>query len=425
MAKKNMNDTSVGVDDIFAKLIKEQNSVAPGAAVTGDEMFATTDTWIPTGSIIVDTIISNEMVGGWPCGRIVELYGEEAIGKSVVCFKAMANCQKMGGIPIYVDIEQAGSKSMMVACGVDLDRLIYSGLTSIEEIFEALEKNLQTIINTPKYHNKPVVIVLDSLAQLSTDTEIEAGFEANMNISLKKAMQLGKAYRKINPFLRKAKACLIAVNQLRDKPGVMYGDPSVTTSGKATRFAASVRCKLMGKTPIVVQPPHLESQYQEMLVIYEQEMENYKVNKKNGVKKPDKPKRVKGEEVIIGYDIILRTDKNKVGPPKREAEFRIIFSQGIIEEHAWLDHGVKLGLIKKEGHEFSLISIPNDFGVFKRSEWLELLADIEVREKFKTLLREKTILAPDAFGANQPSESEDIDGEELPEKFVMPLGEEE
>jgi recombination protein RecA len=226
MKEKPGKKTVQKVDEIFGQLIGEQNALFPGAAVTGDDMFSDVKIWIPTGSCILDTIISNQPTGGWPCGRVVEVYGQEAIGKSTLAFQAMANCQKMGGIPIYFDVEQAGSRDMMQACGVDLSRTIISGLTSVEEIFAAMEQNLTTIINSKTYKNKPIFICLDSLAQMSTDAEVEAGFEANMNIALAKAKQIGKGLRKISPFLRKANAVLYIVNQLRDKPGVMFGDPT-------------------------------------------------------------------------------------------------------------------------------------------------------------------------------------------------------
>lgn len=214
------------VDEIFSQLIGEQNTLFPGAAVSGTEMFSDVKIWIPTGSATLDTVISNQPIGGWPCGRVVEVYGQEAIGKSTLAFQAMANCQRMGGIPIYFDIEQAGSRDMMKACGVDLNKTIISGLTSIEEIFAVMEQNLTTIINSKTYKDKPIFVCLDSLAQMTTDSEVEAGFEANMNIALAKAKQIGKALRKIAPFLRKANACLYIVNQLRDKPGISYGDPT-------------------------------------------------------------------------------------------------------------------------------------------------------------------------------------------------------
>ena len=226
MAKEEKKSSSE-LDKFFGQMVKDHESIAPGSATTGDKMFAEVKTWINTGSDILDTIISNDKnCGGWPTGRTIELYGEEAIGKSTLVFTGFAKVQKAGGIAIYFDIEQAGARNMMEACGIDMHRLIYSNNSGLEEIFQAIEKNLNTIINSGLFKDKPVLVALDSLAQMMPEAEIEGNFDFNMNISLKKAIQLGKAIRKITPLLNKANACLIIINQLRDTPGG-YGDTCV------------------------------------------------------------------------------------------------------------------------------------------------------------------------------------------------------
>ena len=392
MAKEN----KVGVDDIFAKLIAEQNSISPGAAIAGDEMFSAVKMWIPTGSTILDTIIANKPDGGWPAGRTVEIYGQESIGKSTLVFSGLANVQKMGGIAMYFDVEQAGSQEMMENNGVDLSRLIVSKLTSIEEIFKVLEKNLQTIINTKSYKDKPVLVCMDSLAQMTTDAELEADYDFNMNINLKKAVQIGKALRKITPYLNEANACLIIINQLRDAPGVTYGDPTTTPGGKALKFAASVRIKLMGKTPVRVLDPITQEIYDNAVEEWYNECEVWKENGggKTGAKKPAKPKKTdfKGSEVTVGNDVTATLVKNKVGPPHREAEFRIIFTEGIIEEEAWFDYATKFKIIENENaftykfSEKSKIVFENELGpiLFKRDEWLEnVMVDVDIREQVK------------------------------------------
>lgn len=402
MAKKEVT-ISPKVDDIFSQLIGEQNNLFTGAAATGSDMFSDVKTWIPTGSHILDTIISNQPTGGWPCGRMVEVFGQEAIGKSTLAFQGMANCQKMGGIPIYFDVEQAGSRDMMKACGVDLSRLIISGLTSVEEIFAAMEQNLTTIINNKSYKDKPVFIVLDSLAQMSTDAEIEAGFDNNMNINLAKAKQIGKCLRKIMPFLRKANACLYIVNQLRDAPGVMFGDPTRTTGGNAVKFAASVRIKLLGKTPVVISDPFAEKEWEKMLAQWNVEVDEWKSRDKAGAK-PEKPKKPKGDDMIIGYQVTAKTEKNKVGPPKREAEFTIIFSQGIMEEDAWLDYGIKYNIVKQVSvQEFELVNHP-EIGKFKRNGWKDLLSDVALHDEIRDELVSKMVRSPLASEINDIEE---------------------
>lgn len=405
MAKKEKEVSKV--DDIFSQLITEQNNLFTGAAASGADMFSDVKMYISTGSAIFDTVISNKEVGGWPCGRIVEVFGEEAIGKSTLAFQAMANCQKMGGIPIYFDVEQAGSREMMKACGVDLNRLIISGLTSIEEVFGAMEQNLTTIINNKAYKDKPIFIVIDSLAQMTTDAEVEADYDNNMMLNTLKAKQIGKALRKISPFLRKANACLYIVNQTRSKIGVMFGDPTTTTSGKALPFAASLRIKLLGKSPVVIPDLFVEQEWEKMLKQYEFEVKEWQERGKLG-SKPEKPKKPKGDEVIIGYQVTARTEKNKIGPPKREAEFTIIFSQGIMEEDAWLDYGVKYNVIRQlSSTEFEFINHP-EVGKFKRKEFKGILADVELHDEIKKELVSKLVRAPLATEINDEEEEEEL-----------------
>lgn len=411
MAKKTVNKTEDSTDDFFGQLVDDQNAIEEGAAAIGDEMFSEVKKWSSTGSSILNTIISNSNVGGWPCGRIVELYGEEAIGKSTLVYAGFADCQKQGGIPIYFDIEQAGAKNVMIACGVDLKRMVYSGLTEMETIFAALEKNLQSIIDNPKYNDKPVLVCMDSLAQMSIGAEVEGDYEHNMNTALRKAQQLGKALRKIVPFLNKANACLIIINQQRDKPGVMFGDPKTTPGGNALKFAASLRIKLKGAEQVVLMDPVALAQYENAIAEYEAMVESWKANGKVGAK-PIKPKKddFKGDKIIVGYDVEAFTVKNKIGPPKRAANFRIMFGQGIIEEEAWFDYALKYNIIQRSGNKYEIAAFKNDAGVFSRDEWLETLADSDLREKVKSLIVDKLIRPLDS-GAPVVVETEEKETE--------------
>ncbi len=376
MKEEKKEKTIAELDKVFGQLVKDHNTVAPGSATTGDKMFAETKVWIPTGSSILDIVISNsEKHGGWPAGRTVELYGEEAIGKSTLTFTGLAKTQKAGGVAIYYDVEQAGARNMMEACGIDMKRLIYSNNSSLEEIFETLEKNLKTIVDSGIFKGKPVLAVLDSLAQMMSDAEIEGSYDHNMNIALKKAMQLGKAIRKITPLLNKANACLIIINQLRDAPGVTYGPSETTPGGKALKFAATVRIKLLGKTPVKIMDPNAERVYKGLISEWEVACKQWKStggSKVNGPK-PKKPPKPKGDEIIVGYDVIARTDKNKVGPPKREAEFRIVFGKGIIQEYAWFDYAFKFGLIEDAGDFCFKIPTFPEIQPFRRVSWINIL----------------------------------------------------
>ena len=407
------------IDDIFSQLISEQNSVSPEAAVMGTDMFSIVKMWIPTGSMTLDTILANDYGGGWPCGRVVELYGPESIGKSSLCFAGMAQAQEMGGIAIYHDVEQAGAIAMMKANGIDMKRLIVSRLTSIEEIFAALEKNLNTIIKTPRFHNKPVFICIDSLAQMTTDSEIEAGYENNMNIALQKAKQIGKALRKIVPYLNQANAVLVFINQLRDDPGGnIYAGP-LTPGGRALKFGASIRLEMRGRTAVKEMDSQIKAQYEEELESWNFATEQWKTNGKLGPK-PEKPKKPGGTgvEIILGYDVTLFTEKNKVAAPKRTAEFRLMFGQGIIEEIAWFDWAKKLKIIESVNVTKGLWKFTNhpDQGEFKEGQWTELLSDVKLYKEVRDTIQ-KALIRP---MISTSTSTEDIKDLEPTEPNVIP-----
>jgi len=392
------------IDPIFSQLIEDQNSVAKNAATTGDEMFAAVTSWIPTGSVALDTILSNDKIGGWPVGRIIELYGEEAIGKSTLCYQAMGEVQRLGGIPIMFDIEQAASENIMRACGVDMRKIITSRLTSLEEIFDALEKNLQTIIETPRYRDKPVFICMDSLAQMSVDAEIESDYELNMNTGLQKAKLLGLALRKITPFLNKANAVLIIVNQQRDKIGVSFGDPKTTPGGNALKFAASIRLQLLSAGAVKEMDPNVKREYDAAIDRWEDDMEAFKKagGRSAGLAQPSKPKKTdfKGDQLIVGHDIKAFTFKNKVASPKRAAFFRIMFGKGIVEEFAWFEYGQKFGFIIKNGKKFTfqgLKSVADGEIKFSKDGFIDELENVELYEEIRERIQSALIRPVDVI----------------------------
>jgi recombination protein RecA len=355
MAKQDKNSNLTETDDIFAKMLAQHNKIMSNAATLGSDMNADVKMWIPTGAISLDTIISNKPVGGWPAGRIVELYGEEAYGKSTICYQGMANCQKMGGIVIFYDIENAATRDLMEACGVDFSKVLVSNLETVEDIFDTMQQNLTLIAQSPKYKDKPVFVCIDSLAAMKTKQQIEGDYDFNMNIALMFAKQLGSALKRILPYLNKANATLIIINQLRDKPGTMLKDPKVTPGGNALKFYASVRIRLLGKKPIEVFDEAIQ------------------------------------ENIPIGYEVTARTDKNKCGPPKRKADFQLIFTKGIVETPDWLNYAVNLGLITRGGAWYTItdkLGLPSYTGQkFQSKSWEDFLGDAE----FYNTLREKLI----------------------------------
>ena len=330
---------------------------------------------------------------------------------SSLCFAGMAKAQQMGGIAIYHDVEQAGAITMMKANGIDMDRLVVSRLTSIEEIFAALEKNLNTIIKTPRFHAKPVFICIDSLAQMTTDSEIEAGYENNMNIALQKAKQIGKALRKIVPYLNQANAVLVFINQLRDDPGGnIYAGP-LTPGGRALKFGASIRLEMRGRTAVKEMDVQIKAQYEADLEDWVNATEQWRTNGKLGAK-PEKPKKPGGTgvEIILGYDVTLYTEKNKVAAPKRTAEFRLMFGQGIIEEIAWFDWAKKLKIIENVSVSKGLwrfVKHP-ELGEFKEVEWTNLLADCELHDEVNSTIQ-KALIRPMISTSTSTEDIKDLD----------------
>lgn len=368
VVKKATVAPSSSVDNIFAQLIGQHNKISSGVATTGTEMESEVKFNIDSGSLLLNMILSNKADGGWPSGRIVEVFGKESIGKSTLGYVGMANCQKMGGIAIYGDAERAGNKKFMQLLGIDLDRLVITNENVIEKLFQGIEDNLKTIIASGQYKDKPVFVVIDSVTALVTDAEDEGGFDYNMNIQMKKAMMLGKALKRIVPTLNKANACLYLVNQIRDNTSG-YGPSYVVPGGKSIPFYASTRLYLQGKERIVAKDPTAENDFQEAMTAW-------KLASKDS--RGDKPVRNKTDEVTIGFTITAVTIKNKVAPPDRTAHFRIIFSKGLFDIECYLDYAEKFGIVKKGGawYEFAhpeIIKACGPIPKFYATAWLDIL----------------------------------------------------
>lgn len=385
--------TSSSVDNIFAQLIGQHNKISSGAATSGAEMESEVKYHIDSGSLLLNMVLSNKADGGWPSGRIVEVFGRESIGKSTLGYVAMANCQKMGGIAIYADIEMAGNKKFMKMLGVNLDQLIITNENVIEKLFQALEDNLKLIVQNGQYNDKPIIIVVDSVTALETEAESEAGFGYNMNIQMKKAMMLGKALKKIIPSLNKANACLYLVNQIRDNT-TGYGDNYVVPGGKSIPFYASIRLYLQGKSKIVAKDPTVENEFQEAMAAWKMAPKDTR---------GEKPVRGKADEVTIGYEVTAYTKKNKTAPPDRTGHFRIIFSKGLFDIECYLDYAVKFGIVKASGawNEFvhpEILKIAGKDGIpkFYASAWLNILQENpKVYTKLEELLTDKLTIPID------------------------------
>jgi len=222
-SEKNKTDKNDLAHSLAENLNKEFKDIGKVAYFIGEEETPTdVDDWISTGSTMLDLAISNRPHGGIPVGRIIEINGLEASGKSLLAAHILANTQKRDGVAVYIDTENALSMDFLRAIGIDISKMVYTQLDTVEQIFSAIDKIINEVREAHK--DKLVTIVVDSVAAATTTGELEGDYSKE-GWNTDKAIIISRALRKITRLIGKQKICVVLTNQLRQKLGVMFGDP--------------------------------------------------------------------------------------------------------------------------------------------------------------------------------------------------------
>ena len=301
--------------------------------------------FIPTGSLALDLALG---IGGIPRGRITEIFGPEAAGKSTLCQHILAESQKTGGTAAYIDVEHALDPVYAAACGINLNDLLISQPDTGEQALEITE----TLVRSSAVD----AVAIDSVAALVPRAEIE-GEMGDAHVGLQ-ARLMSQALRKLTAAISRSRTAVIFVNQLREKVGIIFGNPEVTPGGRALKFYSSVRIDL-------------------------RKIETIKVGSK-----------------VVGTRIKAKVVKNKVASPFRIAEFDIMFDEGISKQGDILDLGVNLGLIKKTGAFFTYDETRIGHGRENAKDYLKQHKDLtqEIEKQIRTMA--DTQKDPLSFPAN-------------------------
>ena len=317
-----------------------------GEAVRNDRVEA-----ISTGSISLDLALG---VGGIPCGRVTEIFGAEASGKSTLAYHVMASSQRRGGTAAYIDAEHALDPDYAARCGVDKDELLISQPDTAEQGLEITEYLVRS--------GAIEVVVVDSVAALVPKAELE-GDMGDTHVGLQ-ARIMSQALRKLTAAISRSNTSVVFINQLREKVGVFFGNPEVTPGGRALKFYSSVRIDLR----------RIES--------------------------------IKHGTEIVGSRVRARVVKNKVAPPFRMAEFDIMFNEGISREGDLIDLGTEMGTLTKNGAFFSFDSVR--LGQGRENAKAFLKENKDVAQRIERLVRGVDEISP------VPDEREEQDKEETP-----------
>jgi recombination protein RecA len=295
-------------DQLIDSLMVDMNSeFGEGTMLLEGATAGQVTAWVPSGSPVLD----DRLGGGWPAGRVVEIFGPESNGKTTVALHAIAETQKMGGIGVFLDTEHALDKRRAKAIGVDLKRLVYAQPGTMEQLFEYVESMVQKLAQ--KAPDKLITIVWDSVASTPTEKELEGDYGETGFLDHSRIMS--QAFRKITKIISKHKVLFICINQIRDKIGVTFGDKTATFGGRALKFYATIRLDV-------------------------RRVATYKE-----------------KEVVKGISCEATVKKNKVAPPFGVAKFNILFREefgGIDPFVSLLEDGFEKGMFGKSKGWFDI-----------------------------------------------------------------------
>ena len=339
------NDKKKAVD---SALIQIERQFGKGSIMRLGQREAMAVPAIPTGSIAVDYAIG---VGGFPRGRVVEVYGPESSGKTTLALSVVAQAQKRGGVAAFIDAEHALDAEYAAKLGVDIDDLLVSQPDNGEQALEIAEMLVRS--------NAVDVVVIDSVAALVPRAELE-GEMGDSHVGLQ-ARLMSQALRKLTAIVAKSKTCLVFINQIREKIGVMFGSPETTTGGRALKFYSSVRIDIRRIASI------------------------------------------KDGDVVTGSRARVKVVKNKVAAPFRQAEFDIDYGEGISRAGELVDMGVDHKLVTKSGAWYSAGDVRIGQGRENAKQFLRENPDLA--DEIELQLREALGLAPPApAAAAEPAE---------------------
>src|SRR5437867_5254641 len=329
--------------------VDERGRAVDGAILTIEKQFGTGSImklgsaqrqqvdFIPTGSIALDIALG---VGGIPRGRITEIFGPESSGKTTLCQHIIAEAQRRGGVAAFIDVEHALDPGYARACGVNVDELLVSQPDTGEQALEITE----TLIRSGGVD----CVVVDSVAALVPRAEIE-GEMGDSFVGIQ-ARLMSQALRKLTGAVSRSNTALVFTNQLREKVGVMFGNPEVTPGGRALKFYASVRLDVR------------------------------------------RIEQIKQGTEVVGNRTRVRVVKNKVAPPFRVAEFDIMYNEGISKAGGLIDVGIELAIVRKTGSFFSFGDVRLGQGRENAKEFLR--RNTEMGQEIERQIREQTISGP-------------------------------